>query len=147
MIKSTEHFSFTVGSIENALHFFCGLLGLKATPVRDVESEDVRKILGMPDAHLRISLVQLPDGSNIELIEYVKPEGKRIDLRTCNAGVAHIAFLVDGVEKFYEDLSGKGADFVSPPVWAPGNDGKGRWAVCYLHGPDGITLELIEKVG
>jgi hypothetical protein len=45
----------------------------------------------------------------------------------------------------YEDLSKKGVKFVNPPVWAPGNDGKGRWAVCYLRGPDGITLELIER--
>ncbi len=147
MIKSAEHFSFTVSNIEKTLHFFCDLLGLSATPVMDVDSEDVRKIIGMPDAHLRIALVQLPDNRNIELIEYVKPEGKTIDLSTCNVGVAHIAFLVEGIEKFYEDLSAKGVDFISPPVWAVGNDGTGKWAVSYLHGPDGITLEFVERLG
>ena len=145
MIKSAEHFSFTVSDMEATLHFFCDLLGLTATPIMDVESDDVRRIIGMPDAHLRISLVRLPDEKNIELIEYVRPRGKKIDLNTSNAGVAHIAFLVDGIDKLYEDLSTRGVDFVSPPVWAPGNDGKGRWAVCYLRGPDGITLEFIER--
>jgi catechol 2,3-dioxygenase-like lactoylglutathione lyase family enzyme len=131
--------------MEDSLHFFCDLLGLKATPVMEVDDEDLRRIIGMPDAHLRISLVQVPDNKNIELIEYVKPQGKTIDLKTCNAGVAHIAFVVDDLDKVYEDLSNKGVDFVSPPIRVPANDGKGRWAVCYLHGPDGITLEFIEK--
>ncbi len=145
MIRSAEHFSFTVSNLEDTLHFFCDLLGLKATPIIDVEDEGVQKIIGMPGASLRISNVEIPDKKSIELIEYVKPKGKAVDLNTSNPGVAHIAFSVDNIDRMYEDLSKKGVTFVSPPVWAPGNDGKGRWAVCYLRGPDGITLELIER--
>jgi len=145
MIESTEHFSFTVSSLEETLHFFCDLLGLKATPIMDVENEDVRKIIGMPGASLRVSLVEIPDTKKIELIEYVKPKGKSIDLNTSNPGVAHIAFSVSNIEQMYEDLSKKGVKFVNPPLWAVSNDGKGRWAVCYLRGPDGITLEMIER--
>ena len=145
MIKSTEHFSFTVSSIEDSLHFFCELLGLKATPAMDVEDENVQKIVGMPGARFRIALVLIPDGKNMELIEYGRPKGQKIDLNTANPGVAHIAFQVDEIQTMYEELSAKGVRFVSPPVWVPGNDGKGRWAVCYLRGPDGITVEMIEK--
>lgn len=145
MIKSTEHFSFTVSDLDESLHFFRDLLGLEATPAALVESEQVQRVVGMPGARLRISLVRLPDGKNIELIEYVEPRGAAVDLATCNTGVAHIAFNVEGIEKMYEELSAKGVKFVSAPVWAPGNDGKGQWAVCYLRGPDGITLEFIER--
>lgn len=145
MIKSVEHFSFTVSNLNDSLHFFCDLLGLKATPVQDVNSEDVQKIIGIPGAHLRISIVQLPDNQKIELIEYVKPKGKKLDLKTCNAGVGHIAFLVDDIQKMHDDLTRKGIKFHHPPVWTAGNDGKGRWGVGYIIGPDGITLELIEK--
>ena len=147
MIRSAEHFSFTVSNIEDTLHFFRDLLGLKATPIIDLEDEGVQKIIGMPGASLRISNVEIPDKKSIELIEYVKPKGKAVDLNTSNPGVAHIAFSVDTIDQMYEDLSKKGVAFVSPPVWAPGNDGKGRWAVCYLRGPDGITLEMIERQG
>ena len=146
MIKSTEHFSFTVSNVDEALHFFCDLLGLTATPAMKVDSAAVQKIIGMPGAKLRISMVQLPDGRSIELIQYVKPKGTAIDLATCNAGVAHIAFSVDNIQKMYDDLSAKGVKFVSAPVWEPRNDGKGKWAHCYLRGPDGITFELIERV-
>jgi catechol 2,3-dioxygenase-like lactoylglutathione lyase family enzyme len=145
VIKAIEHFSFTVSNIEATLHFFCDMLGLQATPVMEVKDEHVQTIVGMPDAHLRISIVHVPGGANIEMIEYVRPVGRAIDSTSCNPGAAHIAFQVDDIEKIYLDLSGKGVRFVNPPVWAPGNDGKGRWGVSYLKGPDGITVELVEK--
>jgi catechol 2,3-dioxygenase-like lactoylglutathione lyase family enzyme len=145
MIKSVEHFSFTVSNIEAALQFFQDLLGLDASAIMQVENRVVRQVVGMPDAVLRISLVQLPGDNKIELIEYVRPEGKKVDSKPCNPGIAHVAFVVDDIQKAYQELNQKGIEFVNPPVWAPGNDGSGRWGVCYLKGPDGITIELIEK--
>jgi catechol 2,3-dioxygenase-like lactoylglutathione lyase family enzyme len=145
MIKSTEHFSFTVSNLNDSLHFFCDLLGLSATPAVLVDSASVQTIIGMPGARLLISDVQLPDGGSIELIEYVEPKGATIDLATRNAGVAHIAFGVEGIQKMYEELSAHGVEFVSAPVWDPQHDGKGKWAHCYLRGPDGISLEFIER--
>jgi catechol 2,3-dioxygenase-like lactoylglutathione lyase family enzyme len=145
MIKSVDHFSFTVGSIETALNFFRDQLGLRATPVMEVENENVQKIVGFPDALLRISIVQIPGGSNLELIEYVRPEGALVDSKSCNPGAAHIAFEVGDIQSLYQNLSAKGIQFIHAPVWAPGNDGKGTWGVCYLKGPDGITVELVEK--
>ena len=145
MIQAVEHFSFTVSDIQVALHFFRDLLGLRATPVMEVENQHVQTIVGMPDASLLISIVRIPGGTSLELIEYVRPKGTRIDSQSCNPGAAHVAFAVQDIQKAYEDLSQKGIVFVNPPVWAPGNDGRGRWGVCYLKGPDGITIELIEN--
>jgi len=145
MIRSAEHFSFTVSKLEDTLHFFCDLLGLKATPIMEIEVEDVAKIIGIPGLSLRSSLVQVPGSLYIELIEYVKPKGKAVDMSTSNPGIAHIALAVDNIDRMYEDLSKKGVKFVSRPIQAPPLVGDGMWAVCYLRGPDGITVELIEK--
>ena len=145
MIKAIEHFSFTVSSLEESLDFFCDKLGLEATPIEEVDHPGVKQIVGMPDARLRISLVKLPDDKNIELIQYIQPKGKPIDLTTSNTGVAHIAFEVFDIMALYEDLSSQGITFVNPPVWAWSNDGQEQWGVCYLKGPDNITFELIEK--
>lgn len=145
MIKAVEHFSFTVSNIEASIHFFRDLLGLNVTPVTEIKTIDIQKIVGMPDAHLRIAIAQIPDAASIELIEYIRPEGKKIDSRSCNPGAAHIAFQVDNIQNTYDDLSGKGVKFVNPPVWTPGNDGKGLWGVAYLKGPDDITVELVER--
>ncbi|NLV29847.1 MAG: hypothetical protein GXY47_01725 [Acidobacteria bacterium] len=145
MIRLVDHFSFTVADIGAALDFFCGALGLSAGPVMEVRDDDVRRIVGLPDADLRIALVDIPGGSRIELIQYVRPEGKPVDSRPCDPGAAHIAFEVSDVMRLYRELTGRGVTFIHPPVWAPGNDGTGTWGVCYLRGPDGITIELVEK--
>ena len=145
MIKSAEHFSFTVSNIGKALHFFHDMLELDATPVVEVESPDIQRLVGIPDAILRVAIVHVPGSTNIELIEYLRPEGKKVDSKPCNAGIAHIAFQVDDIERTYRELTAKGVYFVSPPVWAPGNEGQGRWGVSYMKGPDDITIEVIEK--
>jgi catechol 2,3-dioxygenase-like lactoylglutathione lyase family enzyme len=145
MIKATDHYSFTVSNMEAALHFFCELLGLKASPIMEVDNPNVQKIVGFPDALLRVSIVKIPGGSKIELIQYLRPEGKSIDSSSCNPGAAHIAFQVDDIQGMYQDLSQKGISFINPPVWAPGNDGTGTWGVAYFKGPDGITIEIIER--
>jgi catechol 2,3-dioxygenase-like lactoylglutathione lyase family enzyme len=145
MIQAADHFSFSVGNMEEALHFFCDLLGLKASPIMEVDNPNVQKIVGFPDALLRVSIVKIPGESNIELIQYVRPEGRSIDSSSCNPGAAHIAFQVDDIQQMYQDLSSNGIPFINPPVWAPGNNGAGTWGVAYLKGPDGITVELVEK--
>ena len=145
IIKAIEHFSFTVSKLEESLEFFCDKLGLKATTIVEVDNSDVQKIIGMPNARLRISLLKLPNNQKIELIQYIQPEGKTLDLTTCNTGVAHIAFEVSDITALYENLSDQGVTFSSPPVWTKNNEGSGEWGVCYLKGPDGITIELIEK--
>ena len=145
MIKAIEHFSFTVSGLEDSLDFFCNKLGLEATPIEEVDHPDVKQIVGMPDARLRISLVKLPGDKNIELIQYIQPEGRSLDLSTNNTGVAHIAFEVSDIITLHKNLSSQGVTFLSPPVWTRSNDGQKEWGVCYLKGPDNITFELIEK--
>lgn len=141
MIKKVAHVSFTVSNLENAIRFFVDDLGFRASPIMEVENEVVQSIIGMPDAVLLISNISLPDESTIELIEYVKPKGTSLDLKTCNIGVAHIAFEVENIEETYHRLSAKGVKFVNPPIW----DEELRMTICYLRGPDGITFEMMEK--
>jgi len=145
MITGTDHFSFSVSNMEAALDFFCGALGLEASPIEDVSDENVRKIVGFPDACLRISMVLIPGGNRIELIQYVRPEGSIVDSTTCNPGAAHIAFQVDDINKMYKDMSARGIKFINPPEWGLGPGGTGTWGVSYLKGPDGLTVELMEK--
>ena len=145
MIITTDHFSFSVSNMEAALDFFRNALGMEASPIEDVAEENVRKIVGFPDARLRISMVSIPGGNRIELIEYVAPHGTPVDSATCNPGAAHVALQVDDIEKMYKALSSRGIKFINPPEWGPGPGGTGTWGVSYLKGPDGITVEIMEK--
>jgi glyoxylase I family protein len=146
MIKSIQHHSFTVSNIEKALYFFCDLLGMKANPIHVIkDNERFQQIIQMPDVWVRLCTVQTPDNQLIELIEYMRPKGEKIDLTTSNFGVSHIAFMVEDIEKMYKDLITKGVKFNSPPLWGKSVIGTGTWGVCYLKGPDNITFEFIES--
>ncbi len=143
MITGIQHISYTVSDVQKARDFFVEKLELDATPVRDLSGEEVEKMLGFPGIHMRTANVILSDLSNIELVEYLSPKGKKLDLATCNTGVAHLAFTVDDIEQTYRRLKAKGVRFVNPPQQAKEGRLKG-WTISYLRGPDGITLEITE---
>jgi catechol 2,3-dioxygenase-like lactoylglutathione lyase family enzyme len=149
MIKSFDHFSFTVSNLEEAVNFFCNLLGLQIFVPSDIKAEgpfltpkgkDLEELLQIPEVSLRECFLKTPDNIIMELIEYVNPKGKSIDLKTCNFGVAHVSFIVNDLEGMYRDLTKKGVLFNNRPQLNPSI---GR-CVCYIKGPDGITVELAE---
>lgn len=143
MITGIQHISYTVSSVDEARRFFTETLGLQATPVRELSGERVEKMFGLPHLSVRLSNIVLPDNGNIELAEYLSPKGREIDLATCNAGLAHLAFTVSDLQRDYEDLCEKGVHFVHAPLWAKDGALKG-WGICRCYGPDGITIELME---
>ena len=145
MVNYVQHFGLTVSNLDEALHFFRDLLGLEATEVRETSGERPETILGIEGVSLRLAIVKVPDGNNIEVIEYLNPRGTKLDLRTCNPGVPHIAFAVDDIQKMYEDLGAKGVKFVNPPYWGGQSVAGPGWGVCFLRGPDGISIELMQS--
>lgn len=144
MITGIHHISFTVSNIDEAVIFFRDILGLKTTAVRESGGPLTDKIIKLAGTKLRIAHVTTPDGGNVELIQYLSPQGETIDLKTCNTGVAHLAFYVDDIQKMYEKLRAKNLRFNNPPVWLEVGPLKG-YGVCYFRGPDGIMLELMQS--
>jgi len=143
MITAIQHISYTVSDIEEARAFFVDKLGLEANEVRDVSGERVEMIIGFQDLRMKILNIITPDNGNVELIQYLSPKGKTLDLATCNTGVAHLAFVVDDIDKAYKEWSAKGVEFVHEPLWAGAGALKG-WGIAYFRGPDGITMEIME---
>lgn len=143
MITAIQHISYTVSDVETARAFFTDKLGLEATPIREVSGERVEQIIGFSDLKMKISNIITGGNGNLELIEYVSPKGKKLDLSTCNTGVAHIGFVVDDVQETYDEWTSRGVQFIHEPLWASGGALKG-WGISYFRGPDGITMEIME---
>ena len=148
MLKSVWHTSFTVSDLEQSLVFYRDLLGLEVVHEQRISRDYVRKIVGYPDADLKMAMLNIsgnpvPSGHILELIEYVAPEGKQLDLETCNVGAGHIAFEVEDLPAVYETLKAKGVKFVSDPSAIDTGRHKGGYAV-YSRDPDGVTIEFIQ---
>jgi len=150
MIKNVDHFGITVSNLENAIQFFCDYLGFAMKgSIRTSKGKHVDETMQMQNVQMRVCFLTFPGSDEVigELHEYIEPKGKSIDLRTCNFGVTHIGFKVNDIEKMYEDLSAKGVVFNNKPKWLTldGVKKDGAFCICYLKGPDGITIEFMEN--
>ncbi len=146
MIISTNHTSFTVGDMEEALRFYRDWLGMQEVSGREISGHFAETITGIPGANMRIVYLQMAPGSEhrLELIQYLAPAGQMLTQSTCQPGCAHLALNVDDLDAVYADLSAKGVCFKSAPVTIEGGPNDGGKGV-YLYGPDGVTLEFLQR--
>jgi catechol 2,3-dioxygenase-like lactoylglutathione lyase family enzyme len=149
MITGIWHFSFTVSDLERSLDFYTGLLGMKLVHRQDQSSEYTRKLVGYPDADLRVALLGFegapngPSGHVLELIQYRAPVCPPHPAGTAYPNSAHLAFVAEDALHEYERLRAAGVQFRSEPVAITAGINRGGYTVYFLD-PDGITLELVQ---
>lgn len=144
-VLGIDHTSYTVSSLERALHFYVDLLGFEVRWQREITDRYFRDIVGFPDCVVKGAHLRVPGSTHtLELFEYVTPRGTAADVRTNNPGSSHIALYVDDLQTAYDELRARGVSFRSPPVVIDAGANRGASAV-YAVGPDGITVELVQR--
>lgn len=150
MLADVLHFSFTVSDINRSIVWYTDVLGLEFVHRQRGDNAYTRRLVGMPDAAIEAAQFRIPgvqpglSTHMLELVQYLAPPGRGVrELPTNDVGAAHLAFLVADVGAEYERLSARGVRFRNPPVEITEGANAGGYA-CYLHDPDGITLELLE---
>ncbi|MBI2865974.1 MAG: VOC family protein [Chloroflexi bacterium] len=143
MIRGIQHCGIAVSNLDETVRFFRDILGLQAAPIREVKSRRIEQLMKRPGASTRLCFLSTPDGGNIEFTERVLPAGDKVDMSLSSVGVAHLAFEVDDIQKMYRELTAKKIEFNQPPYRIETGPFQG-WGVCFLKGPDGMTVELME---
>jgi hypothetical protein len=93
---------------------------------------------------IEIAYVNGP-GHRIELIQYKAPEDREVVVpRLCDAGAAHVALNVTGIEALVAASAAYNFTPVGEIVEIDAGPNQGS-KVVYLRGPDGITVEYIQK--
>lgn len=57
-------------------------------------------------------------------------------------GLDHIGFTVSNIDAFAAELKGKGVEFMKEPT-----NIRPHVRICYLRGPQGVSIELLERGG
>jgi len=144
-IKSTNHTSFTVESLDRAIRLFCEGLDFEVTSRAGRDPQSIQTITGVSGAAVEIAYLKRPDHT-VELIEYSAPEDRRaLDGRPCDVGFAHIAFDVTDLDALIGRLAAYGALPISPPFVNRHGGPNAGVRVSYLRTPDQVTIELIER--
>jgi catechol 2,3-dioxygenase-like lactoylglutathione lyase family enzyme len=141
MIDRIDHINIVVSDLDRSIAFF-SLLGFSEGLGAELDPAFLTQLTGIDGADGRFVTMRHP-GSNvtIELLKFATGAGTDPQLgRADRIGLRHLAFAVTDIEATVATLHGAGVAFLSPiQTWA--KTGK---RLVYLHGPDGILLELAE---
>jgi catechol 2,3-dioxygenase-like lactoylglutathione lyase family enzyme len=138
-----DHVGVIVEDLDAAIAFFVRL-GFEAGGRGIVDGRPVDRIVGLEGVRSEFAFVQTPDGhGRLELIRFLSPpaEGRR-DLPANTLGLRHLAVAVDDIHAAIDGAREGGYELVGELV----NYEDVFW-LAYVRGPEGIIVELAEKIG
>jgi catechol 2,3-dioxygenase-like lactoylglutathione lyase family enzyme len=139
-----DHVGVVVDDIVAATAFFVEL-GFTLQGDGSVEGDWVDRIVGLEGVRAKFAMVETPEGrGRLELIEFQTPSAQGGDPQAPanTRGIRHIAFVVDDIDAVVAAARAGGAELVGE-VERAGNS----YRLCYIRGPEGIIVELAEKIG
>ena len=156
MITGIVHINVVVSDLERSKKFYCDLLGGHIVGGRmwQAESKGVGIGLALGDtAEWKAYLIRFSRdkrGTVIDLLQWIKPPstGKPYE-NLNNVGMPRMALGVDDVDKTYNELKGKGVEFISPPQdvdLAPDMPGQGLIRIATCFDPDGTAIEFVQNI-
>ena len=143
-VQRLEHIGIVVDDLAAATEFFVQL-GLEVVGEAELESPTVDRIVGLEGVRSRIVMLQTPDGQGrLELTEFHAPEAEAggADAPANALGLRHIAFAVEDVDALVAGLRARGGELVGELVRY-----EDSYRTCYVRGPEGIIVELAERLG
>jgi catechol 2,3-dioxygenase-like lactoylglutathione lyase family enzyme len=139
-----DHVGIVVDDLAAATEFFVQL-GLEPAGKGSVDGHWVDRIVGLEGVRTDFAFVRTPDGhGRLELIKFRSPSarGDNSDAPANTRGIRHIAFAVDDIDSVVAGLQARGTELVGEVVRYEDSH-----RLCYVRGPEGIIVELAEKIG
>jgi glyoxylase I family protein len=142
MILQIDHTAISVPDLEQALAFYCGLLGFEIEIQSEWSAGNALNdsVIGVADTAAKSALLKA-GGTRIELFEYKNPPGSSAQTPPSlwDHGITHLCFNVADIDVEYRRLCAAGIKFNSEPVKM------GRWFFVYGRDPFGNFFELKER--
>jgi len=140
-----DHVGINVQDLSPTIAFFEDL-GLEVQGRMDVEGEWVEKIIALKNVKDTIVMMGLPGGTTmLELVQFHSPldEQGLQPSHSNTLGLRHLCFEVDDVEGVTSMLKEKhGTELVGVI-----HNYENLYKLCYVRGPEGIIVELAQKIG
>jgi catechol 2,3-dioxygenase-like lactoylglutathione lyase family enzyme len=143
-IQRMDHVGIVVDDLADAVAFFVEL-GLELQGESPVQGGWVDRVVGLEGVRAEIAMLQTPDGhGRIELAKFHAPSGQGGDPRAPanTPGIRHITFAVDDIDDVLARLQARGAELVGDVERY-----ENIYRLCYIRGPEGIILELAQRIG
>jgi catechol 2,3-dioxygenase-like lactoylglutathione lyase family enzyme len=139
-----DHVGIVVDDLEAATAFFVEL-GLKLQGEGTVEGGWVDRVVGLEGVRAEIAMVETPDGhSRLELVKFHAPSvrGGNGHAPANTLGIRHLTFAVDDIDAAVATVRARGGELVGEV-----ENYEDIYRLCYVRGPEGIIVELAERIG
>ena len=142
-IQRMDNVLIVVEDLEAAKAFF-GELGMELEGETQVEGPWVDSVVGLDGVRADIAMLRTPDGhGRVELSTFHTPvatsTAPRAPMNT--PGIPRLTFAVDAVDDVLDRLRAHGAELVGE-VAQYGD----VYRYCYVRGPDGVVVGLVEDL-
>ena len=143
MATRLDNIGIAVRDIDAAVAFFTDL-GLTVLGRDTVSGEWADTAVGLDGNHVRIAMLQTPDGhGRLELFEYLHPEAIETEpTRPNEIGMHRVALAVDDLDAALEIAARHGCH----PLRGVARY-EDAYRLTYLRGPSGIIVMLAEELG
>ena len=143
-LKNINHVGINVHDLDAAKAFFLDL-GLEVQGEGEISGELADRVTGLDGVKSTVVFMGVPGAeTSIELSKFTTPEDERgVRPEPANAlGIRHISFAVENIEALVAKLKASG--------WEPFSEIQNYeniYKTCYVHGPEGIIIEVAERIG
>jgi catechol 2,3-dioxygenase-like lactoylglutathione lyase family enzyme len=143
-IQRMDHVGIVVDDLAAATAFFVEL-GLRVQGEGPVEGGWVDRVVGLEGVRAEIVMLETPDGhGRLELAKFHAPSSRDGDRHAPanTPGIRHVTFAVDDIDAVVASSQARGAELVGEVERY-----EDSYRLCYIRGPEGIIVELAEKIG
>ncbi len=143
MIISIRHVGLVVKNLDEAIHFWCEIMGFTILRKMNESGDYLDNMMGLKDVKVTTVKLKAPDGNILELLNFSShPSENTWNGFPYSTGFTHIALTVSNIDVMFNKLKETGVTFPSSPQISP----DGLVKVIYAKGPEGILLELVEDI-
>jgi catechol 2,3-dioxygenase-like lactoylglutathione lyase family enzyme len=143
-IERMDHVGIVVDDLPAGIEFFVEL-GMELQGEGSGEGDLVDRIVGLEGVRSDFAFLQTPDGhGKVELVKFLSPPAAdgNPQAPVHATGLRHLTFAVDDIKAVLAKLEARGAALVGELVCY-----EDIYWLCYVRGPEGIIVELAEKIG
>jgi len=143
-LQRMEHVGIVVDDLAAAIEFFAEL-GLVLQGEWSGEGRWLDRIVGLDGVRTDAAMMQTPDGNGrLELVKFHSPshQGDNGHAPANTPGLRHLAFAVEDIDAVVAGLRAHGGELVGEVERY-----EDSYRLCYIRGPEGVIIELAERIG